>query len=179
MARSLVAYNTLGASEVTHLRCPGLKSIRRLPSTLVRAARPLAVSEPMCLATRAPRATRLRSKADFPHAGSKTSKDPKHELKSSHAASEASQSEAGATIAWSQRREQNAEHQNSIRVQRDFFYFTVRPRVIAIISMQFSVRSMQSPNPSVERTRHGMSRRASISFLALRATPRRAAHLQR
>jgi len=39
--------------------------------------------------------------------------------------------------------------------------------------------SAVASNPSVERTRHGMSRMALISFWAMRATPRRAAHLQR
>jgi len=39
--------------------------------------------------------------------------------------------------------------------------------------------SIAAPNPSVERTRSGMPRMASISFWAMRAIPPRAAHLQR
>lgn len=36
-----------------------------------------------------------------------------------------------------------------------------------------------TPNPSIERTRNGMARMAIISFLAMRAMPLRAAHVER
>ena len=97
------------------------------------AARPLAVSKLSCCAIKTPCAARLQSQADLRYAESKAGKDPEHELKCIHASSRASQSEAvAATIFCAPREEQNAEHQNSIRVESSFRNVTISPGAFAM-----------------------------------------------
>ena len=54
-----------------------------------------------------------------------------------------------------------------------------RPRLFSHSQNQSAVRQTPVPNPSIERTRTGRPRMASISFWAMRALPARAAHVKR
>jgi len=149
----------------------------QLPSRAASAARPLAVSAPLATCSENPAKHMSRHRPRF--ARLLLSEPGRAELEEQIVQRSRSSTTGGichaSWFAGKMRRAERIKNKLSPSIPQASSLNATRQAN----TMQAAFLSMRSPNPSVERTRHGMSRMAVISFWAMRAMPQRAAHLQR